>query len=191
MPSPVPALRATTATAVGAATTALYDPTGVAVDSSGDVFIADTDNHRVRMVPAASGSHFGQAMTRGDIYTVAGTGAACATHSPLGCGYINAGGSAQVGTAAELDDPDDVAVDSWGTFSLPTRWTPWSPWWPARRAHQGVPSAWRPPWRGTSTTWPARGRYARRQSSHRPTADGLRPARRKRRQRQSCMIRPA
>ena len=102
----------------GAATTALYDPTGVAVDSSGDVFIADTDNHRVRMVPAASGSHFGQAMTRGDIYTVAGTGAACATHSPLGCGYINAGGSAQVGTAAELDDPDDVAVDSSGDLFI-------------------------------------------------------------------------
>ena len=75
----------------GAATTTLNAPAGVAVDSSGDVFIADTSNNRVRMVPASSGTFFGQAMTRADIYTVAGTGTACSTHTPAGCGYTSGG----------------------------------------------------------------------------------------------------
>ena len=76
----------------GAATTTLNAPAAVAVDSSGDVFIADTTNNRVRMVPASSGTFFGQAMTRADIYTVAGTGTACSTHTPAGCGYTSSGG---------------------------------------------------------------------------------------------------
>ena len=52
----------------------LDDPTGVAVDSSGDVFIADTANCRLRMVAASSGTRFGMTVVQGDIYTVAGTG---------------------------------------------------------------------------------------------------------------------
>ncbi len=59
-----------------ASTTTVDAPGDVAVDSSGDVFIADTTNNRVRMVPASSGTYFGQGMTAGDIYTVAGTGTA-------------------------------------------------------------------------------------------------------------------
>jgi hypothetical protein len=101
----------------GAATTALNAPSGVAVDPSGDVFIADTTNDRVRMVPASSGTFFGQAMIRGDIYTVAGTGTACSTHTPAGCGYT-VGGVPQLATTAQLDLPGGVATDSSGNLYI-------------------------------------------------------------------------
>jgi Bacterial Ig-like domain (group 3)/NHL repeat len=65
---------------------------GVAVDSLGDVFIADTGNNRVREIVAATG----------DIITVAGTGAS---------GYTGDNGPA---TTAELDAPPRVAIDSAG-----------------------------------------------------------------------------
>ena len=50
----------------------LHAPGGIALDSSGDLFIADTDNCRVRMVPARSGTEFGLDLHEGDILTVAG-----------------------------------------------------------------------------------------------------------------------
>jgi NHL repeat len=49
-------------------------PTGVGVDSAGNLVIADSQNERVRVVAAATGRFYGQAMTAGDIYTVAGDG---------------------------------------------------------------------------------------------------------------------
>lgn len=69
----------------------LNDPTGVAVDSSGNIFIADPADHRIRKVS-----------TDGTISTVAGTG------TP---GFGGDGGPA---TAAQLWAPRDVAVDSAG-----------------------------------------------------------------------------
>ena len=83
-----------------AVTARLDDPVGVAVDSSGNVVIADSGNNVVRMVPTVSGTYFGQAMTAGDIYTVAGSGTA---------GYRNGPAS-----SAELDLPASVAVDANG-----------------------------------------------------------------------------
>ena len=80
----------------------LAGPSGVAVDSAGDVIIADTYNNVVRFVPAASGTYFGQTMTAGDIYTIAGNNTA---------GYSGVGGAA---TSAELSGPQEVAVDSSG-----------------------------------------------------------------------------
>jgi sugar lactone lactonase YvrE len=75
----------------GAATAAmLHRPTGVCVDSAGNLFIADQDNHRVRKVTAATGT----------IATVAGTGVA---------GYSGDGGAA---TAARLNKPTGVFVDA-------------------------------------------------------------------------------
>jgi hypothetical protein len=53
---------------------ALDEPTGVAVDVAGDLFIADTANCRVRMVPSHSGVHYGQQMVAGDLYDLVGTG---------------------------------------------------------------------------------------------------------------------
>jgi len=73
----------------GAAINASLDePYGVAVDSSGDLFIADTDNNCIRIVNAS-----------GIISTVAGNG---------GAGYSGDGGAA---TNASLDQPYGVAVD--------------------------------------------------------------------------------
>ncbi len=68
----------------GAATAAELDsPGGLAMDAAGDLFIADTHNHRVREVAAVSGI----------ITTIAGTGVA---------GFSGDGGAA---TAARLDLP--------------------------------------------------------------------------------------
>ena len=71
---------------------ALCNPTGIAVDGAGNLYIADSCNHRVRRVDATSG-----AMT-----TFAGTG------SP------GIGGDGGMATAAMLDTPVAVAVDATG-----------------------------------------------------------------------------
>ena len=77
----------------GPATAAELDnPGGMAVDSAGDLFIADLNNNVIREVVKATG----------DIITVAGNGKA---------GYSGDNGPA---TAAELDGPRGVAVDSAG-----------------------------------------------------------------------------
>ncbi len=80
----------------------LLDDGGLAVTGSGDLVISDADSCRIRLVAGGSGSHFGQVMTAGDIYTIAGTGTA---------GYSGDGGP---GTAAELNGPGGVATDSAG-----------------------------------------------------------------------------
>jgi sugar lactone lactonase YvrE len=80
----------------------LDQPTGVAVDAAGDLFIADTANCRVRVLPAAAGMLFGQAVTTGHLYTVTGTGV---------CGSAGQGGPLR---SAQLWDPVAVAVDEAG-----------------------------------------------------------------------------
>ena len=89
----------------GPATSAkLGKPEGTAVDGAGNLVIADTNNSRIRVVAAASGTFYGQAMTAGDIYTVAGDG---------GAGFSGDGGPA---TGAELSLPQDVTVDGTGNL---------------------------------------------------------------------------
>jgi hypothetical protein len=80
----------------------LNEPSGLALDAAGDLFIADTANCRVREVAAQSTVAYGQAMTPFDIYTVVGTGV---------CG---SGGRPGSGTMAQLSDPEGVAVDRSG-----------------------------------------------------------------------------
>ncbi len=81
----------------GPATSAeLNYPAAVAVDSVGDLFIADGNNHVVREVVKATG----------DIITVAGNGTD---------GYSGDTGPA---TAAELNSPSGVAVDSTGNLFI-------------------------------------------------------------------------
>jgi uncharacterized protein (TIGR03437 family) len=80
----------------GPATSAeLFGPSGVAVDSAGNLYIADTNNYRVRKVS-----------TSGVITTVAGNG------TP---GFSGDGGSA---TSAELREAYGVAVDSAGNLYI-------------------------------------------------------------------------
>jgi hypothetical protein len=80
----------------GAATAAmLQSPTGVAVDASGNIYIADAANSRIRKVN-----------TSGIITTIAGTG------TP---GYTGDGGAA---TAATVNSPVGVAVDGSGNIYI-------------------------------------------------------------------------
>jgi hypothetical protein len=77
----------------------LDQPTGIAVDATGDLFIADTGNCRLRMVPSANGVRFGRPMEAAHLYTVAGTGV---------CGSSDRGEPA---LSAQLDGPVAVAAD--------------------------------------------------------------------------------
>jgi trimeric autotransporter adhesin len=81
-------------------------PEGVAVDRSGNVLISDAGNDRVRVVAVHTGPFYGQAMTAGHIYTIAGDGSA---------GFTGDGGLA---TSAELNLPKDVAVDRSGNVLI-------------------------------------------------------------------------
>jgi hypothetical protein len=84
-----------------AATTAMLNlPNSLALDSNENIYIADSSNNVVRMIPAVSGTHFGISMIAGDIYTIAGNGTA---------GYSGDGG---VSISAELDSPSAVSVDA-------------------------------------------------------------------------------
>jgi hypothetical protein len=87
----------------------LDQPTGLALDARGDLFIADTANCRVREIPAASIVSFGQAMTPLEIYTVAGTGV---------CGSNGRPGPA---AAAQLADPVSLSFDTGGDLFIADR----------------------------------------------------------------------
>src|SRR6266571_3119217 len=79
---------------------------GMALDSAGNLVIVDQSHERVRVVAARTGTFYGQAMTGGDIYTVAGDGS---------FGSSGDGGPA---TAAEFANPWDVAVDAAGNLVI-------------------------------------------------------------------------
>jgi PKD repeat protein len=80
----------------GAATAAeLYNPDGLTVDASGNVYISDNGNNRIRKVNSS-----------GIISTIAGNGAS---------GFKGDGGPA---TAAELSGPGGVAIEANGNFYL-------------------------------------------------------------------------
>src|SRR5690349_111347 len=54
--------------------TSLLDACGATADHSGNVVVSDSGYNRVRVVAAATGTFYGQAMTAGHVYTVAGNG---------------------------------------------------------------------------------------------------------------------
>jgi hypothetical protein len=89
-----------------ATSAALRSPYGIATDSAGDLLIADTFNSRARMVAATTGTFFGQAMTAGDIYTIAGNGKV---------GFAGDGGPA---TSAKLGNPEGSAADGAGNLVI-------------------------------------------------------------------------
>jgi len=80
----------------GPATSAeLNHPVGVAVDSNGNIYIADTSNQRIRKVD-----------TNGIITTVAGDGSR---------GYNGDNGAA---TSVDLNEPQNIAIDSKGNIYI-------------------------------------------------------------------------
>ena len=85
--------------------------TDVTSDRAGNVLLAAGQPYpdqgpRVRMVAVTAGTYYGQRMTAGDIYTVAGDGTAA--------GYSGDGGPA---TAAKIN-PDAITVDNAGNLVL-------------------------------------------------------------------------
>jgi hypothetical protein len=78
----------------------------VAVDSAGNLLIADSFSNRIRVVAATRGSFYGQAMATGDIYTVAGGG------------LIGFSGDSGPAASARLFDPDAVAVGPTGNLAV-------------------------------------------------------------------------
>ncbi len=78
---------------------ALSQPVGVAVDAAGDIFIADTNNYRVREVNAATG----------DISTIAGVGVSDG-------GFFHGNGG--LATSVQLGVIQGVAVDAAGDVFL-------------------------------------------------------------------------
>ncbi len=81
----------------------LNAPFTVVVDHSGNLFIADTNNHIVREVAAATGG----GMTKGNIYRVVGT-----AQTP---GFAGDGGAAK---SAELNFPQGLALDGSGDLLI-------------------------------------------------------------------------
>jgi hypothetical protein len=81
-------------------------PMAVAVDAAGNLLFTDTGNTRIRAIAAASGTFYGQAMTAGDIYTIAGNG------------KIGLAGDGQQATSAWLNWPDGIAVDASGDLLI-------------------------------------------------------------------------
>ncbi len=82
----------------------LNEPTGVAVDADGNLYIADSANNVIRRVDAKTGI----------ITTVAGDFAADKANDGLG-GFSGDGGPA---TSAQLNDPQGVAVDGAGDLFI-------------------------------------------------------------------------
>jgi len=91
----------------GRATSAeLSGPFGATLDRAGNLVIGDTGNNRTRVVAAHTGAFYGQAMTTGHIYTIAGNGTA---------GYSGNGGPA---TSAELNTSSGGAPYGIGSVAV-------------------------------------------------------------------------
>jgi uncharacterized protein (TIGR03437 family) len=90
----------------GVATSAeLLNPSAVAVDSNGNIYIADTGNHVIREVVTGTAATTA-GVAAGDIITIAGTNTG---------GYAGDGGLSGL---AQLDLPTGVAVDSSGNIYI-------------------------------------------------------------------------
>ena len=89
----------------GPATSAEFQETdGLAADANGDIYISDFGANQVREVAAVPGVQWGQNMTAGDIYLIAGNSA--------GAGFF--GGDGGPASAAFLDFPIGLTVSPAG-----------------------------------------------------------------------------
>ncbi len=88
----------------GAATAASIEPTAIAIDGDGNLYITDLSSYRIRKVSAATGI----------ISTVAGNGVTC-SNPMASCGD---GGAA---TSANLNSPGKLALDAAGNLYIADR----------------------------------------------------------------------
>lgn len=91
---------------IAATSAELSSPLGLAIDSSGNLFIADSANQRIRAVYASGSIPNVSSPIAGRIYTVAGNGTG---------GFSGNGGSA---TSAKIYNPSGVAVDPAGNLYI-------------------------------------------------------------------------
>jgi len=80
-------------------------PAGVAVDASGNVIIADTNNHAIRILPAQDGTFYGVSGTAGFLTTIAGIKGSSGNAD----GFLGTG---------KLRFPAGVAVDASGNVII-------------------------------------------------------------------------
>jgi NHL repeat len=92
---------------------ALNLPNAIAVDAAGNLYIADSADHRIRVVNMTSGTITiaGISIAAGDIQTIAGDGNICGNPTTA-CGD---GGPA---TSAYLNFPEGVAIDNAGNIYI-------------------------------------------------------------------------
>jgi sugar lactone lactonase YvrE len=90
-------------------------PDAVTADHAGNILIADSQNNRVRVVAASTGTFYGIKMTAGDIYTIAGSGPPGNSHG----GFAGDGGPA---TKARMAVPQGVTVDQAGNVLISDTW---------------------------------------------------------------------
>jgi RHS repeat-associated protein len=90
----------------------LDHPDGIAIDSAGDLYIADSGNNRIQEVPNSSGIQWGQNMSLGDMYTIAGNQ------------YAESGYSGDDGPAGQalLGDPIALTMDPAGDIYIADSW---------------------------------------------------------------------
>jgi trimeric autotransporter adhesin len=107
-------------------------PGDVAVDSAGDLAIADNGNQRARFVPATSGTFYGQAMRARHIYTVAVVAAKTGTFygvpmtagnidTVAGTGITGFSGDGGPGVHAALDFPTGIVATGKGLLIIDNR----------------------------------------------------------------------
>jgi len=87
----------------------IWDPGALAVDSQGDVFVADQGNRSIRVLGSHSGTFFGVTLAAGDLGTVAGEG----SYGP----YLIDGVQATTQTA-EINYPSGIALDPRGDLYI-------------------------------------------------------------------------
>lgn len=83
-----------------------YSDLGLAADVAGNILIGDNGNNDLRVLAGQTGTFYGQQMTKGDIYTIAGTTSYGAT------------GSGIPAVRASLELPSTVTVDASGNVII-------------------------------------------------------------------------
>jgi hypothetical protein len=96
-----------------AASAELNSPDGAVTDAVGNLVINDPGNSKVRVVAASTGTFYGQSMTAGDSYTIAGNG------------KDGFSGDRGLATAAELNQPYGIAVDGNGSTVIADQTNGW------------------------------------------------------------------